>query len=98
MKKFLPEKDRLLVELDPIKEKKVGMVIVPEKRHERVRYGVVLAVGKPAIPEDEGRFNVGDTIVIRFYVGKVIRDYELGWNDDDHRVCRYDEILGKFVG
>ena len=98
MKKFLPEKDRLLVELEAIKERKVGAVIVPEKRHELVRYGVVLAVGKPATTEDVGRFNVGDTIVIRFYVGKVIRDYELGWNDDDHRVCRYDEILGKFVG
>lgn len=108
MKKFVPNRDRLLVELAPIKERTVAegkredggsyMLVAPELRREQARYGKVLAVGEPSTTEDAGRFKVGDTVVIKFYVGKVIRDYDLGWNDDDHRVVRYDEVLGTFVG
>jgi len=108
MKKFIPNQNRVLVELEPIKEKTIAegkkedggeyKLVAPEARREQARYGVVLAVGNPAVPEDAGRFKVGDTIVIKFYVGKVIRDFDLGWNDDDHRVVAFEEILGKFVG
>ena len=107
MKKFIPNQNRLLVELEPIKEKTVAegkkedggdyKLVAPEMRREQARYGKVLAVGAPATPEDAGRFKVGDTVVIKFYVGKVIRDYDLGWNDDDHRVVMFDEVLGSFV-
>jgi len=108
MKKFKPNQNRVLVELEPIKEKTVAegktdaggnyKIVAPEARREQARYGLVLAVGKPAKPEDAGRFEVGDTIVIKFYIGNVIRDFDLGWNDDDHRVVAFEEILGKFVG
>lgn len=104
MKRFKPNHGRLLVELEPVKEKTVASgktddgrdysIFAPDEHREQVRYGKVLAVGKPLRPEDEGRFSVGDTIVIKFYVGKTILDYELGWNDDCHRVVMFDEVLG----
>ncbi len=108
MKRFMPEKDRLLVELEPVKEKTVAegktdagedyKIVAPGEHRERTRRGILLAVGKPALPEDADRFSVGDTIMINFYVGKTIIDYELGWLDDCHRVLRYDEVLGKLIG
>jgi len=108
MKKFMPQYDRILVELEPVKEKTVAegktlegkdyKIVAPESHREKTRRGIVLAVGKAVRPEDEGRYSVGDTIMISFYVGKTILDYELGWTDDCHRVVRYDEVLGSFVG
>lgn len=107
MKKFIPNRDRLLVELEPVKEKEIASgetadggeykLYAPGQHREQIRKGIVLAVGKPSNPEDEGRFNRGDLVVIKFYVGKIIQDYDLGWNDDCHRVVRYDEVLGSFV-
>jgi co-chaperonin GroES (HSP10) len=110
MKKCLPERGRLLLELEPVKEKTVAegktedgreyKILAPEKHRERTRRGVILAVGKPAIPEDEGRFAVGDKIMISFFTGMagLIIDYELGWLDDCHRVVMYDAILCKLIG
>jgi len=108
MKKFEPQYDRILVELEPVAEKTVAegktdagknyKIVAPGTHREKTRRGVVLGVGKAVRPEDEGRYSVGDAIMISFYVGKIIQDYELGWTDDCHRVVRYDEVLGKFVG
>jgi len=110
MMKLIPERDRLLIELEPVKEKTVAKgkkedggdyeIIVPDKHHERVRHAVILAIGKPAIPEDEGRYSIVEKILVGYHVGRsgIIVDYAFGWLDDCHRIIRYDEVLGKIIG
>jgi len=96
MKRLIPGRGRLLLELDKVKEKKISEhLIAPDLHHEMSRRAIVLAVGKPSIPEDAGEFKVGDMVMISKHTGLIVLDFELGWHDDTHRVCRYGEILGK---
>lgn len=95
MKKLIPGKGRLLLELDKVEERKISEhLIAPDLHSERSRRAIVLAVGRPSIPEDEGEFKVGDMVMINKWTGIIVLDFELGWHDDTHRICRYGEILG----
>lgn len=96
MKKLTPCKGRLLLELDKVAERKISEhLIAPDLHSEMSRRAKILAVGKPSIPEDAGQFQVGDMVMVSRHTGLIILDYELGWLDDTHKICRYGEILGK---
>jgi len=96
IKKLVPERGRLLLELDKVEESKISEhLVAPDAHHQRTRRAIVLAVGKPSRPEDADRFKFGDKVMVSFYTGIIVHDFELGWHDDTHKICRYDEILGK---
>jgi len=95
-KRIIPERGRLLIELDKVAETKISEhLVAPDLHKQRTRRAIVLAVGEPSREEDEGRFKLGDKVMVSFYTGIIVHDFELGWHDDTHKICRYDEVLGK---
>lgn len=96
MKRIIPERGRLLIELDKVAETKISEhLVAPDVHRQRTREGIILAVGKPSRDEDMDRFKPGDKVITSFYTGIIIHNFSLGWHDDTHRICRYDEVLGK---
>jgi len=105
VKRFIPGKDRILFELDPLKEDVIaeftradgteGKLISPETKRMPARRATVLAVGRPIREEDKDIYVAGDRILVSSYTGRIIQDFDLKWNDERHKICRYDEVLCK---
>ena len=105
MKELIPGKDNVLLELDAVEEDVAAegktddggeyKIVTPEIHHQRSRRATILAVGRIRLPEDRDMYKPGDRVIVSFYTGIIVHDFELGWHDDTHKVCRYDQILGK---
>ena len=107
IKKIMPGKDRILFELDPSGEEVIasfekadgseGVLYSPESKRMPARKATVLAVGRPVKDEDKDAYVPGDRILISFYTGRIVQDFDLKWNDERHKICRYDEVLAKII-
>jgi len=105
MKTLIPGTDKLLLELERVEEDVAAegktddggeyKIVTPETHHQRSRRAIILAVGKFRLPEDQDMYKPGDTVIVSFYTGIIVHDFELGWHDDTHKICRYDQVLGK---
>ncbi len=83
---------RLLVRLDPIKEKQTqGGVWLPEKHGgEWSRTGEIIALGDDV---DKERYKVGDKIFADWHSGVVISDM-VTHRDDTVRIITPEDVLG----
>jgi len=91
--KIQPLGDRVLLQLDPVEEKKIQSIIIPGRHSEPVRLATVMAVG----PEVTN-FEVGNRVLISYMAGLVIDNPEL--NDskalwDTVRIVCQGEIPAK---
>jgi co-chaperonin GroES (HSP10) len=105
IKRIIPGKDRILFELDQSDEEVIssftkddgteGVLYSPEKKRMPNRKATVIAVGAPLREEDKDAYKPGDRIIVSWYTGRIINDFDLKWNDERHKICRYDEVLAK---
>lgn len=92
MVKIEPNEKRIYVQLEPVEEKKVGSLYVPDNHSERSRIGRVIATG-----DEVTRYVPGDRIFMSFYSGVVTEFPQYGMLGDVHRIVREEEILGKLA-
>ncbi len=86
-----PVGKKVLVELNPIGEKKTaGGVILPEQHHEEFRIGFILAVG-----DEVKGFDVGDKILVGWVFGESLHIPDRGILDDTLRIGTQTEIWAK---
>jgi co-chaperonin GroES (HSP10) len=88
---------RILIFCDEISERKVGSLIISDKRAERSRVATILAVGG-----DVKNYQVGDRVLLSWYTGvhlHVFGDTLFGEtvDEDRHRLVNEDELLGKIL-
>jgi co-chaperonin GroES (HSP10) len=85
---------RLYVILNPVHEKQVGSIIVPDKHSELTRIATVQCVG-----DKVEKFKVGDQILLSYHSGVVIAPVEDGFSPSNEifRIITEDEILAKIV-
>ena len=89
--------DRIFLVLDPIKEKVIKGVVIPDKHSERTRVATIVDIGA-----EVKRYRVGDRVIVSPYTGVRLhlpdmyidgREIE----EETFRVAREEEILGKWV-
>ena len=88
-----PLGDRVLLQLDPVEEKKIKSIILPGKHSEPIRLATVMAVG-PQVTN----FLVGERVLISYMAGLVIDNPELNDQDslwDTRRIVTEGEIPAK---
>jgi len=88
-----PLGDRVLLQLDPVEEKKIQSIILPGRHSEPVRLATVMAVG----PEVT-KFIEGDRVLISYMAGLVIDNPELNDSSslwDTRRIVCEGEIPAK---
>lgn len=91
--RFLPNRGRVFVKLDPIEEFVTkGGIIVHSKHSEMSRIGTVIEVA-----DDVKNFKPGDRIFINFFSGSGIDFIDTDCKHDTHRFLSEVEILGKVV-
>jgi len=88
--RIIPKKGSLLIELNPVQQRKVDGVYVADKHSEKIRVAKVLDVGKEVT-----EYKKGDKIIINYYAGIILYILDMGWHNDTHKVIMEDEILGK---
>jgi chaperonin GroES len=95
--KFEPTSDRVLVQMQSLKEKTDAGLYIPQSAQDRVsaRYGKVIAVGP-------GRYIDGVLVTVQLKVGDEVYCDRVGGLELDvegtkYVIFRYDEILGRFV-
>ena len=91
IKTIKPVGKKVIVELNPIGEKKTaGGVILPELHHEEFRIGFILAKG-----DEVKGFAVGDKILVGWVFGESIHIPDQGILDDTLRMGTQSEIWAK---
>lgn len=90
--RIIPMGTRLYIVLDPVAEKKVGSIHIPDMHSELTRTGVVAAVGN-----EVEHYKVGDRILVTYNVGRVISPVTDGFApvNEIHRIVVEEEILAK---
>ena len=78
---------RVLVELEPVDERKVESLYLPAKHSDRTRVGTVLDVGDKVT-----KFKIGDRILLHYMVGVFVYLFENKWLKDTHRIVEEEEI------
>lgn len=90
--KIKPMGKRLLVQLNPIEEKKTeGGVILPDTHSQETRTGIIIAVGE----EVDKKYQPGDKIIIAFTSGTILHFPAEGILDDTIRITVQSEIMAK---
>jgi co-chaperonin GroES (HSP10) len=88
---LIPVGERILVELDDITNRKVGMIEIPDTEKELLRSAKVIATG-----DTNGLFSVGDRILFHAYSGVNVHCPSLGVvNDNEFRFLMTSEVLAK---
>lgn len=93
MFKITPNKGRVFVELDSVKERMVGSIYIPDKHAEQSRVGTVLEVAP-----DVEQFKKGDRVFINFFSGTGVDYPGSGYHYDTHRFLSEVEVLGHISG
>jgi len=88
--KIIPKKGSLLVELNPVQQRKVNGVWIADKHSEKIRIATILDVGK-----DVTEYKKGDKIVVNYYTGSILYILDMRWLDDTHKIIMEDNVLGK---
>ena len=92
--RLVPKGPRMYVILEPVKEKVIGGIYVPDLHSELTRIAVVQAIG-----EDVTRYKVGDRVIMSYNAGRVINPVVDGFTptNDTHRIITEEEVLAQVV-
>ena len=90
--RIVPTGIRLYLVLDPVHEKTVGKIVLPDKHSELTRTGRIEAVG-----DGVTLYKVGDRVLVTYNVGRAINPVTDGFTpaNDIHRICTEEEILAR---
>ena len=84
-----PKGKKILVKLDPVKERQVGSIIVADDHREQARIGTVREIGTNVT-----QYEVGERILINCYIGIPIDLFDMPEADGESlRMVTEDEIL-----
>ena len=90
--KIIPQGNRILVQLTPVKEKVTkGGIVLPDTHGEESRIGSIIAVGE----EVDKKYQPGDKILIAFFSGTPLHFPDEGILDDTVRIITQSEIMAK---
>jgi chaperonin GroES len=88
---FVPQGDRVLVEVAEAESKTAGGIIIPDTVKEKPQKGVVVAVGPGKKKDEPVTLKVGDKVLYGKYSGT-----ELTIDGKEFLIMRQDDILGNF--
>jgi chaperonin GroES len=88
---FVPQGDRVLVEVAEAEHKTSGGIIIPDTAKEKPQKGVVVAVGPGKKKDEPVTLKVGDKILYGKYSGS-----EIGIDGKEYLIMRQDDVLGYF--
>jgi chaperonin GroES len=88
---FVPQGDRVLVEVAEAEHKTTGGIIIPDSAKEKPQRGIVVAVGPGKKKDEPVTLKVGDKVLYGKYSGA-----EIGIEGKDYLIMRQDDVLGYF--
>ncbi len=88
---FVPQGDRVLVEVAEAEEKTAGGIIIPDSAKEKPQKGVVVAVGAGKKKDEPMTVKVGDKVLYGKYSGT-----EITIEGKEYQIMRQDDLLGYF--
>ena len=90
---FVPQGDRVLVEVAEAEHKTTGGIIIPDSAKEKPQQAEVVAVGDGRLNDEGERITMdvkpGDRILFGKYSGS-----EIKVSGDEYLILREDEVLG----
>jgi len=86
--RFVPCGENIIVQLEPIEEKKIGSIYLPDKHSEMCRVGKIMSIG-PKVTT----YFPGQEVVIGYWAGVAVEAPALGLFGERIRVLRESEIL-----
>lgn len=88
---FVPQGDRVLVEVAEAEEKTAGGIIIPDSAKEKPQKGVIVAVGPGKKKDEPMTVKVGDKVLYGKYSGT-----EISIDGKEYQIMRQDDLLGYF--
>jgi chaperonin GroES len=88
---FVPQGDRVLVEVAEAEQKTSGGIIIPDTAKEKPQKGIVVAVGPGKKKDEPVTLKVGDKVLYGKYSGT-----EISIEGKEYLIMRADDILGNF--
>ena len=88
---FVPQGDRVLVEVAEAEEKTAGGIIIPDSAKEKPQKGVIVAVGPGKKKDEPMTIKVGDKVLYGKYSGT-----EITIEGKEYQIMRQDDLLGYF--
>jgi chaperonin GroES len=88
---FVPQGDRVLVEVAEAEHKTTGGIIIPDSAKEKPQRGIVVAVGPGKKKDEPVTLKVGDKVLYGKYSGA-----EIGIEGKEYLIMRQDDVLGYF--
>jgi chaperonin GroES len=88
---FVPQGDRVLVEVAEAEEKTSGGIIIPDSAKEKPQKGIIVAVGPGKKKDEPMTVKVGDKVLYGKYSGS-----EITIDGKEYQIMRQDDILGNF--
>jgi chaperonin GroES len=88
---FVPQGDRVLVEVAEAEEKTAGGIIIPDSAKEKPQKGVIVAVGPGKKKDEPMTVKVGDKVLYGKYSGT-----EISIEGKEYQIMRQDDLLGYF--
>jgi chaperonin GroES len=88
---FIPQGDRVLVEVAEAEEKTAGGIIIPDSAKEKPQKGVIVAVGPGKKKDEPMTVKVGDQVLYGKYSGT-----EITIEGKEYQIMRQDDLLGYF--
>lgn len=88
---FIPQGDRVLVEVAEAEEKTAGGIIIPDSAKEKPQKGVIVAVGPGKKKDEPMTVKVGDKVLYGKYSGT-----EITIEGKEYQIMRQDDLLGYF--
>lgn len=88
---FVPQGDRVLVEVAEAEEKTAGGIIIPDSAKEKPQKGIIVAVGPGKKKDEPMTVKVGDKVLYGKYSGT-----EITIDGKEYQIMRQDDLLGYF--
>jgi chaperonin GroES len=88
---FVPQGDRVLVEVAEAEEKTAGGIIIPDSAKEKPQKGIIVAVGPGKKKDEPMTVKVGDKVLYGKYSGT-----EISIEGKEYQIMRQDDLLGYF--
>jgi len=88
---FVPQGDRVLVEVAEAEEKTAGGIIIPDSAKEKPQRGIIVAVGPGKKKDEPMTVKTGDKVLYGKYSGT-----EITIDGKEYQIMRQDDLLGYF--
>lgn len=88
---FVPQGDRVLVEVAEAEAKTSGGIIIPDTAKEKPQKGIIVAVGPGKKKDEPMTVKAGDKVLYGKYSGT-----EITIDNKEYLIMRQDDILGNF--